>query len=206
MLESIALISAIFRNESQSDLHQCKTSRHVKTPCSSWEMHNLQQVQVLVAVSGPSLLRNAGAVAAGDQTGEVQQMQEQTQSGRLLGGWLILDDGTTKHNQKLIQTIFTSSEKCKTYRRRWRCFRSRWGRLMQEMLHLRPVSNSGSPADFIWLIWVSTITTNNNLVGGGSSKKHHQHPDAISFDSKNIARIANAVQVTICLLVSTSVY
>ena len=49
-------------------------------------MHNLQQVQVLVAVSGPSLLRNAGAVAAGDQTGEVQQMQEQTQSGRLLGG------------------------------------------------------------------------------------------------------------------------
>ena len=47
-------------------------------------MHNLQQVLVLVAVSGPSLLRNAGAVAAGDQTGgEVQQMQER--SSRLLG-------------------------------------------------------------------------------------------------------------------------
>ena len=39
---------------------------------------------MLVAVSGPSLLRNAGALAAGDQTGgEVQQMQER--SSRLLG-------------------------------------------------------------------------------------------------------------------------
>ena len=43
---------------------------------------------MLVAVSGPSLLRNAGAITAGDQTGgEVQQMQEQ--SSRLLGGCLI---------------------------------------------------------------------------------------------------------------------
>ena len=41
-----------------------------------------------MTVSGPSLLRNAGAVTAGDQTGEeVQQMQER--SSRLLGGWLI---------------------------------------------------------------------------------------------------------------------
>ena len=87
-------------------------------------MHNLQQVLVLVAVSGPRLLRNAGAVAAGDQTGgEVQQMQEQ--SSRLLGGWLILDGGTTNHHQNLVQTKFTSSEKCKTYRRRCKCFRSR---------------------------------------------------------------------------------
>ena len=61
-------------------------------------MHNLQQVLVLVAVSGPSLLRNAGALTAGDQTGgEVLQMQEQ--SSRLLGGWLILDGGTTNHHQ-----------------------------------------------------------------------------------------------------------
>ena len=56
-------------------------------------MHNLQQVLVLVAVSGPSLLRNAGAVAAGDQTGgEVQQMQER--SSRLLG-----PPTTTIHHQ-----------------------------------------------------------------------------------------------------------
>ena len=57
-------------------------------------MHNLQQVLVLVAVSGPSLLRNAGAVTAGDQTvEELQQMQER--SSRLLGGWLI-PPSTTK--------------------------------------------------------------------------------------------------------------
>ena len=56
-------------------------------------MHNLQQV--LVAVSGPSLLRNAGAITAGDQTGgEVQQMQER--SSRLLG-----PPTTTKINQNL---------------------------------------------------------------------------------------------------------
>ena len=56
-------------------------------------MHNLQQV--LVTVSGPSLLRNAGAVTAGDQTGgEVQQMQER--SSRLLG-----PPTTTKINQNL---------------------------------------------------------------------------------------------------------
>ena len=43
---------------------------------------------MLVAVSGPSLLRNAGAVTAADQTvEELQQMQER--SSRLLGGWLI---------------------------------------------------------------------------------------------------------------------
>ena len=42
-------------------------------------MHNLKQVLVLVAVSGPSLLRNAGAVTAGDQTvEELQQMQERS--------------------------------------------------------------------------------------------------------------------------------
>ena len=41
-----------------------------------------------MTVSGPSLLRNAGAVTAEDQTvEELQQMQER--SSRLLGGWLI---------------------------------------------------------------------------------------------------------------------
>ena len=52
----------------------------------------------------------------------------------------------------------------------------------------------------------TTETTDNQLVETSFLRSEKQCCEKLHLHSTNIARIANAVQVPICLLVSTSVY